>query len=599
MAIKDIAIVARNNLVVDQVRASEMEITKMTLDMSGIQHDIMILADLEAIRQWETWFELPHNEDWTLYDRKVRLVYTFNSRGFFTKTFLQGLAHNFSNSDIDIEEDYENYHFVVNFVSYVGKPENMESFEYMVEINKPAHLTWEYVFRYRTHEELAKYKHQFLEDYTHEELYSRRDLDEPEHPLHPAYSLSADNNELFIEGNNPYLFPFNTMDNAGIDVYEETLTYKIYMDKNRRMTTVNEYVPGAYQKFTEIQNLINDNEAILKSYKIEWNELDDSELFKVINSDLLLKAKIPYMLDGRLITPKFSSKSVPTTYKCCFRVDKFTNQFYIGAGYENLLDPTTAWNESFNTSSYIPACADGSNYSWDFEQKETAYTHLYVRRPFLCVDGATYYASVSNIHADYTDISEDGLDFQVFDDSWNILLATPTENAFTAVGDVCHFSSSSTTSSEKITVSMVMGEPQITKTTEKKPFVKSIMPSGKLQLKNSADDTQFSFIYKGAITTIEGGIKHQILQGDAKGYGRHLYELNATLKCIKTDLAWAESFTGDLITDTEIPVQSGMAQPVLINFTYRYDASAEYFNRILIYNRKLSKAQLIEENNKY
>lgn len=177
MSKKYIARVARQNSVLtDQIYATELEIEKMNLNLQGIQHEIMILADEEALIQWEAWFDLPPAPDFTLYDRKVRLIYTFNSRGFFTKEWLKDQARSFSNSEIDIEEHFDKYHFVINFTSYIGTPENMESFEYMVELNKPAHLTWEYVFRFRTHEELKAYNHQYLERYTHEELYSRRDI---------------------------------------------------------------------------------------------------------------------------------------------------------------------------------------------------------------------------------------------------------------------------------------------------------------------------------------------------------------------------------------------------------------------------------------
>ena len=43
----------------------------------------MTLANGTNIDEWEKWFELEKQPTWTLEDRVERLVYTFNSRGFF------------------------------------------------------------------------------------------------------------------------------------------------------------------------------------------------------------------------------------------------------------------------------------------------------------------------------------------------------------------------------------------------------------------------------------------------------------------------------------------------------------------------------------
>lgn len=202
MAIIDIAKVARqNSLIVDCIESIEQEVANMDTDFKSISHDIMILADIESIEQWENWFELPPAPDYTEYDRKVRLIYTFNSRGFFSKKFLHDIASTFTNSEITINEDYENYHFEVQFESFIGTPENLDSFAYMVEINKPAHLTWRYIVRFRTHKECANYRHSSLAGYTHKEIRGLVDIGEP----------SFNDHEYLNRFSHEYLLPFDNM----------------------------------------------------------------------------------------------------------------------------------------------------------------------------------------------------------------------------------------------------------------------------------------------------------------------------------------------------------------------------------------------------
>ena len=138
----------------------------------------MTLADGTNINEWEKWFELSYQPAWTLEDRIDRLIYTFNSRGFFTPNFLKEQAKIFTNGEIDITELFSSYHFIIQFTSMIGTPPNIENFREMININKPAHLTYDILFRYRTWEELKPFKWETLKAYTWEEARSRAEIKE-------------------------------------------------------------------------------------------------------------------------------------------------------------------------------------------------------------------------------------------------------------------------------------------------------------------------------------------------------------------------------------------------------------------------------------
>ncbi len=173
MSFRDIGKVSRNSYVLDIIQASEKQIDIAKMDFDTLEASIMVLATEDNIGEWEDFFKLGREKSWTLQDRVDRVVYTFNSRGFFTPKFLKDQANIFTNGEIDIQEDFENWHFVIQFTSVIGVPPNLDNFNRMVEINKPAHLTFEIKLRYRTHRELRPFTHLQLRKYTHKELRER------------------------------------------------------------------------------------------------------------------------------------------------------------------------------------------------------------------------------------------------------------------------------------------------------------------------------------------------------------------------------------------------------------------------------------------
>lgn len=167
---------ARNKYLVDVIEACEQVANLNHDDFMSIDNAIMVLADDTTIDDWEEWFALDKQPTWTLQDRIDRVVYTFNSRGFFTPEFLKNQAKIFTNGEIEIQEKFADYHFIIQFTSVIGVPPNLDNFKKMVRVNMPDHLTFEIKLRYRTWGELKPYKWEDLKPYTWQELRERGDI---------------------------------------------------------------------------------------------------------------------------------------------------------------------------------------------------------------------------------------------------------------------------------------------------------------------------------------------------------------------------------------------------------------------------------------
>ena len=118
--------------------------------------------------------ELDYKSGWSLQDRKDRIIYILLSKNIFTPHVLKEQAKIFTNGEIEVIENYNDYSFIIKFISVVGIPSNLDNFKNFIHINKPAHLNFSIEFRYNTHNQVAYLLHNSLKLKTHKQIYDTR-----------------------------------------------------------------------------------------------------------------------------------------------------------------------------------------------------------------------------------------------------------------------------------------------------------------------------------------------------------------------------------------------------------------------------------------
>lgn len=170
---EQIAHISRNAYISDLLDSIQNSLVVTENNAKELEKAIIVNADESTIAGWEEWMKLSIEPTWDLQDRIDRVIYTINSRGFFTVQFLKDQSLIFENGEIEVNENFPAYSFEIEFISVIGNPPNLDAYAEMVDINKPAKLVYTFKFKYRTHDELKPYIHNTLKNYTHEELRSR------------------------------------------------------------------------------------------------------------------------------------------------------------------------------------------------------------------------------------------------------------------------------------------------------------------------------------------------------------------------------------------------------------------------------------------
>lgn len=170
--------IARNSLIKDLFNSIKIQADIGKSDIGKYNtYAFIVDSTEETISRWEKFMKLKPMENYTLQDRIERVIYTIQAKGIFTPSFLKEQAKIFTNGEIDITENFNEYHFIISFTSVIGIPPNMDNFKEMVDLNKPAHLTYEIRIRYRTWGELSPYKWEELEPFTWDEIYQKAEIE--------------------------------------------------------------------------------------------------------------------------------------------------------------------------------------------------------------------------------------------------------------------------------------------------------------------------------------------------------------------------------------------------------------------------------------
>ena len=173
--IKKVSKIARNSLQQDLIRTIDLMCEYAKNDIQKYKELLFIaFFNVQQVRNYERFMNLDFKKGWSLQDRKDRIIYTLLSKNIFTPQVLKEQAKIFTNGEIEVIENYNDYSFIIKFTSVVGIPSNLDNFKNFIHINKPAHLNFSIEFRYNTHNQVAYLLHNSLKVKSHKEIYDTR-----------------------------------------------------------------------------------------------------------------------------------------------------------------------------------------------------------------------------------------------------------------------------------------------------------------------------------------------------------------------------------------------------------------------------------------
>ncbi|MED4378503.1 DUF2313 domain-containing protein [Schinkia azotoformans] len=124
------------------------ELGNLYFSKSDIENQLFIESATWGLMLWERVFGIQSNLSLSYGERREIIKAKIRGYGTVTKTMIKEVALAFTNAEVDVIEHPESYSFVVKFIGVKGIPKNMAGFLEIIEIIKPAHLSYsiEYTF---------------------------------------------------------------------------------------------------------------------------------------------------------------------------------------------------------------------------------------------------------------------------------------------------------------------------------------------------------------------------------------------------------------------------------------------------------------------
>lgn len=146
------------------------DINKLAMNFNETIDQCFVNTATELLSRYEKIYGIQVDVTKSDEFRRERIRAKIRGVGTVTKQMIETTARSYSNGEVEVIEYPAEYRFKIKFVGTKGLPPNMADLTITIEEIKPAHLSFEFEYVYRTHGELKIYTHNQLSVYTHEDL---------------------------------------------------------------------------------------------------------------------------------------------------------------------------------------------------------------------------------------------------------------------------------------------------------------------------------------------------------------------------------------------------------------------------------------------
>lgn len=111
-----------------------------------------------GLELWEKEYGINTDISKSYEERREILKAKKRGHGTVTKKMIKETAEAFSGGEVDIIEHPESYSFIVQFIGIKGIPKNLAGFKDMLDMIKPAHLSYDFKYTYTVWDHLSENK---------------------------------------------------------------------------------------------------------------------------------------------------------------------------------------------------------------------------------------------------------------------------------------------------------------------------------------------------------------------------------------------------------------------------------------------------------
>lgn len=134
-----------------------LELGILAYQMEDVKKQLRIDTATWGLALWEEKYGIETNLSLSYEERREIVKARKRGRGTATVSRIKNAAESFSGGEVQVIEHNTEYYFEIKFVGVKGIPKNMDSFIDMINLIKPAHLSYVFTYTYLTWDQFDDY----------------------------------------------------------------------------------------------------------------------------------------------------------------------------------------------------------------------------------------------------------------------------------------------------------------------------------------------------------------------------------------------------------------------------------------------------------
>lgn len=131
--------------------AESLEFDHLNNELAEVESNMTLSGTTQrCIDRREAEFGVASDSKKPIEQRRAVIIAKLRGQGTTTSEFIKNVALSFQYGEVDVVEDEAPYTVRIVFESVLGVPPNMQDFINALEEVKPAHLVFEYIYKYNT-----------------------------------------------------------------------------------------------------------------------------------------------------------------------------------------------------------------------------------------------------------------------------------------------------------------------------------------------------------------------------------------------------------------------------------------------------------------
>ncbi|MDB8821762.1 DUF2313 domain-containing protein [Peptostreptococcus anaerobius] len=111
---------------------------------------LFVLHATWGLSEWEKLAGLPESPELDEVTRRGNVMAAFRSMGVTNVERIKDVCKAYTSGDVDVREIPSEYRYIVEFISMIGIPPRIDQVKKMIDLVNPAHLSWDFKYKYNT-----------------------------------------------------------------------------------------------------------------------------------------------------------------------------------------------------------------------------------------------------------------------------------------------------------------------------------------------------------------------------------------------------------------------------------------------------------------